>query len=404
MLARHRRLRLLLTCSLGAVLLLVASAGVVRMRADASWREMLQRSQELQQQVAARDPHREPLWGEATAGKAFDHYERAAGIAKELSGDDHAELVASLRMTDATVTDATAELRARWRPALQAMQLGARCDQAEPPPYWHDDPQAGIPNLLACRWIMNMAILEARVQRLAGHTQTAVQWSLDAATFASDTVRRGPLIRQMIGVALVAIAYSAWSEPALQQLDGTALELLANGLARLDAQLPRHLGYEDELLFLASHLERVPEEGVGLGSLAAWHYGFSTRWMTANAFTRFADAMQRLDDGTHGAGDERWQARRTRLNATFASLANSGNPASSLMTPNLVAAEQNLREALAQVRILRIAVELHRGHPAPELADPCGDGPITVMREDDGWRLRSAAHGQGHSMERFVAN
>ena len=40
---------------------------------------------------------------------------------------------------------------------------------------------------------------------------------------------------------------------------------------------------ERELLLMVQYLRRAPEEGVGLGPLTAWQYGFSTRWMTAAA-------------------------------------------------------------------------------------------------------------------------
>ena len=402
MLTESRRQRLLLACSLGAAFTVVAGAGVVRMRADASWQHMLQVGQELQQQVEARDPRRMVLWGEATAGNAFDHYERANELSKGLSKNDHGALVATLRMTDEQVLADTGALRERWRPALDAMRAGARCDRAVSPPYVSDDPQAGIPNLLACRWIVNMAMLEARVERLAGRTQAAVGWTLDAATFAGDTVRRGPLIRQMIGVALVAIVTEAWKEPALQDLDAPALDLLADGLTRLDEQLPHQLAYEDELLLMVHFLELAPEESVGLGPLTAWRYGFSTRWMTAAAFAHFADTVLGIDDGTHTDAGEDWHARKTRREAAFDRLAQSDNPASAAMAPNLAAAEQNLREVIAQVRLLRTSVELRRGRAAPGLADPCGDGPLAVTREGDGWRVRSAAHRPGRSMERLV--
>lgn len=398
-----RRLRRLLFCSLGAVLASVAGAGVVRLRADASWQRMLQIGEELQRRAEARDPHRAVLWGEATAGDALAHYERATALAKQLSSDDHNGLVASLRLTDAEVTADAGPLRERWRPALEAMRTGARCDRATSPDWWNGDPQAAVPNLLACRWIVNMAVLEARAERLAGDTRAAVQWTLDAATFAGDTVRRGPLIRQMIGVALVAIATEAWKESALQELDAPALEMLADGLARLDAQLPHQLAYEDELLLMVQYLRRAPEEGVGLGPLTAWQYGFSTRWMTAAAFVNFADTVRGLGDAAHGSDGEDWRARKQRLDAAFEALAQSDNPASAMMAPNLVAAEQNLREVIAQLRILRVAVELHRGRAAPQLADPCGDGPIAATRDGEAWRVHSAADRPGRSMQRLVA-
>ena len=388
-----------MACIGSTVVALLAGGAVVEHRATTSWAAMETHGATMRADFDRRDHRRDALWGDNTDGAAFAEYARAAALAKPLSGQDHLELVATLRRTDAEIAAETVELRARWRPALEAMRAGAHRRDVRPPAVCGEDPNAGVSNLLLARWITNVAMFEARALRQAGQHREAVEWTLDAMTFGADHVRNGVLINQMIGLALVAIATSeTWSDAALHRLDRPALDLLAAGLARLDAQLPWHLDLTADLLWLADSLAHPPGEGYGVGSATAWRYGFSAKWMTADAFAHYAATMERLADSRQLA----WSKHQASMNAEMTALANSSNPMLSLMAPNVTAAESNLRQTLARIRLLRAAVGLLRGDDISRLRDPLGDGMLKVTREGDLTYVRSVGVPNGRSFERCV--
>ena len=73
-----------------------------------------------------------------------------------------------------------------------------------------------------------------------------------------------------------------------------------------------------------------------------------------------------------------------------------------MLVPNLVSAEQSLREGIAAVRLLRMAVALHRGEDAPPLPDPLGDGALRVEPAAEGTRLSSAGTAARPQLVRIV--
>ena len=393
--------RLVLVTTLGLVGTVGLSAGVVHFRAAASWNAMEQHAAALDSAWQHRDHRREPLWGTGTNGSAIAGYEQALELTKELCTNDK-ELVATLPHRDDGKVAGTEALRARWQPALVALRGAAHCTDAKPPELPLDEPSQGIVHLLHARWLVNMAVLEARALRLAGQPRQAVEHTLDAAQFGADLVHSGVLIHAMIGAAMVSIATNeAWPDEALQRLDAPALELLAKGLERLDALLPERTDLTGELRFISScwlqghHGGRASDWGVDLQS---WRYGFSSRWMIADAFLQTAATSERLT----GEPQLSWPQREAWMELEFRVMNDGGNPVANVMAPNLAAGERTLRGTVAQVRLLRMAVERHRGTGPVLLQDPLGDGPFAVVHEDAGVVLRSDGELGGKAIERRV--
>ncbi len=383
--AMRRRRWLSRVLPAGAALAALLLLGVVQTgaRADASWQELRHWVAAEQAAYAARSWQRPVLWGEGAGGDAFAAYAEALAVAAAQRRDQK-DLIPLLHTPAKVTAERRAELLAAWAPAVAALQRGARCAAARPPADPRDGFAAHTQNLLDARWVVNVAMLQARDRLAVGDGHGAVTLMLDAATFGADHLRSPLLIDQMIGVAMVAIATTeVWTDERLRALGPQDLRLLGEGLQRLDAQLPVILPYDGELLFLGSHFARWIDSGSpasldGWALPSAWRYGFSTRWMLADAFLVQRGMARAIRDADAG-----WIGRRALWAELAARAASSSNPVVQQTMPNLEAAERNLREVVTQVRLLRLAVAFQRGEALPELADPLGEGPLTAQRSAD---------------------
>lgn len=391
------RRRAVLAGIVTSLAVLLGGGAVVHFRAERSWTAMQQAVRTLQTEWDGRAHRREPLWGEATADRAHEHYQRAMAAAKELERDHHGALVKLLARSDAQVA-AELELRKAWQPVLGPLRDGARAANVKPKVSPDSDPEEQVANLLAARWVANAAMFEARVLRHEGRHVDAVRRSLDAATFGADMMRDAVLINQMIGVAVIAIATDkAWGDEALAAIAPEALEALAAGLERLDASLPETLDLTSELLLCAWALQNTGSDEQWMPS--AWRFGFSTRWMISEAFVDYAA----IADELAGASVSPWPERQAMFTLATEEALRSPNPLASVVIPHLSSAESHCRMTIATLRLLRMAVDLHRGRDLPPLRDPLGDGPLLVHREENGVRLRSAGSTDQRLLERFVA-
>ncbi|MBX3465081.1 MAG: hypothetical protein KF830_18075 [Planctomycetes bacterium] len=378
--------------------LTLGAAVAVPLQADAAWRAMQAEAATLRGELAAQPPQRAVLWGEPGPGNAHAHYAAAAALARALARDHQRDLVALLPHGQDLDGSRHAALRSRWRELLVPLRAGAAAADASWPAPGDGDLEAPIANLLDWRWLANAAVFEARARLHEGRDLEAVQPTLDAAMLAADLLRRGRLVEQTMGLALLAIGTTeAWPERALARLERGALDLLATGLARLDASLPTTLDDRIELLHLAACIAQAPTEAEWLpAGVSTWRFGFSARWLLADAFLRQAGRSRRLQAN----GDAPWPARLATLDREGA--AASGNPVAATLLPSLVAAEGTWRLQLARLRLLRLAVDLHRGVEPPAVVDPIGGGPIAITSGPDGVRLACAPLGGGEPPTRLV--
>lgn len=379
--------RLLTVAAIGTTLLLVGAAAVP-FRRDAAWQAMQTEVATLRAAVAARPSQRPVLWGEGTAGDAFAHYDRACELSRSLQSTDGNVWIKTSLASGEQVATERAGLRTRWQPVLAALRAGAQSTHVTPSIPGADGLEPRIANLLDCRWVANLAVFEARALQHEGRNEDAVRRTLDAASLGADLARRGTLIDQMIGCAILSIGTDgAWTDAALAALDRGALDLLADGLQRLDTDLPLTLDDGAELLHVAWHMQNAPDDAEWLPSnAAAWRFGFSTRWMLADAF-RLQLARSRRLAATTGAP---WQERAAQLEHELATATASGNALMAVCLPNLGAAEGNWREQRARIRLLCMAVDLHRGIDPPPLTDPIGGRPIATTTTAAGIELRCA--------------
>jgi hypothetical protein len=378
-------------------LLPIAATAVVQHRSAAAWSAMQTTIADLSQRSHA-TTQRLPLAGPGTQGSAFAAYEQAFALAREaISTTTEAQRIATLPHDRDERVDGTEPLRAAWQPALASLREGARRLDTSTSPAWQPGPHS-VANLLHARWLVNMAVLEARAARLAGDSMAAVAWTLDAATFGADLVMSPHLVHSMIGSAMVAIAsHEAWPDHALRQIDREALQRLAAGLAQLDARLPEHLDLTGELAWSGAAL-RDSLAAASTPSWNAWRYGLSPRWQVADGFLTAAALVEQSTQSAAG----NWPQRRAELETASARLAASHNPVSATFGYHLSSAERTLRCTLARVRQLRAAIDLHLGQELPALADPLGSGSFTVVAGNAVTTLRSAEGFGNQQIERTV--
>jgi hypothetical protein len=378
-----------------ALLGLVAGAFAVQRLAGRRWDAMTSWIASTQRAWDARDFRRAALHGSVVPGSAFERYTAALAYARELQAD-HDRLVALWHRPETLAAGEAERLRARWAPAVAAMREGAHREDARRPVRF--DAGVGgqaIADLLGARWIVNTTVLDAREHLAAGAPQAAVEATLDAATFGADLVGSPIMVEQIIGIAMVAIATGeTWTDARLAELDAEALTVLANGLRGLDAWLAPGLCLQGEVLLFAHSLD-VPARK----RWHAWRYAFSTRWMTADAVLEVAAALDR--SGAISAA--RWPQRQALVERLNAELAASPNTIVRSGFSHLLTAEQNLRHALASLRMLRIAVDLRRGLGAPLLDDPLGGGALQVVETGTGLVLWSEGTRRNGRLQRAVA-
>lgn len=387
------------------IMLLIAGGIHVQQRAASRWQDMQAWAKTAEQTWAAHDGSRQPLWGEGQAGSAFAAYDE---VADALNGSFTAEdqrLLRQMRTHPETLAAEQADaLLARWRPFVAAMRIGAHRLDARRPMTWSQGWSMHVHNLLALRELVNVSVIEASRMRAAGELRQATELLLDAATFGADLVRSPLLIDQMIGQALVTIAISeAFGDDDLRALDDDAAKLLAEGLRRLDDQLPLCPDLQSEALCLANqalhHWQTMTVDGAGQLPMVAWNYGFSARWAVADAVLLAAGAFARLAAGSQRPWSERQEQHRSELDALLA----TNNPVLQVVVPNLLSAERCAREVVTRVRLLRLAVHQRLGGELPALADPLGEGLLRTVPAQGEVVFRSAGERSGKAIERRVA-
>jgi len=384
--------------AVGTVAVLITAAAYVESQAKASWQEMVALGEQLDAEWRTQPQSRQPLWGEATDDNAFVHYRRAVSLIEPLDSDRRT-LGKLLAKNDAELAECTSELRPAWQRGLTALQDGAhalRFLEVTGP-----GAEDSVLNLLGYRSVANAAALEARVLRHEGDARRSAQLTLDTMTMASDIFHSGIVINQMIGIALLQIAMDPWSDEALQQLDKPTADMFARGLARLDKRMPARMLTKRETAFMIHYAQQAPitDDWGDWSAFAAYGYGFSTRWMMADAVLLTADCFKQLD----AIPDNDWQARKALSDKLAADVLATSNTAAHCMLPNLLSAELSIRHTVGNLRLFRMALDLHRGVDSDPLADPFSRGPLLIEKTGNALRLKSVGDAGHRRLERLVA-
>jgi hypothetical protein len=224
----------------------------------------------------------------------------------------------------------------------------------------------------------------------------SVEVSLDSLGMALDVFSDGLLIHQMISVAMVAIAIEPWTDEALRALDPDAAAALAAGLAKFDAQMPEILTTDRELLFLTEQFQKQSGQSDWAAG-GSWRYGFSARWMLADAVLMTSVNYSRLNN----SGTTDWQTRQRLSDQIVKEVLDSGNDVAATVFPIVVPCEKSIRHSIGKVRLLRMALDMRRGVDSEPLDDPFGTGPIVIDESPEILTLKSVGNA-GHEPLEFV--
>jgi hypothetical protein len=393
--APRKRQRRMIGCIVTAVALLMTSAAIVQSKTNSSWRSMVDTHKALHAGWLAQPDTREPLWGAASEGHAFTHYEQAAEIMSDVLKDNES-LGDLIGKTDEQVADMAGELREAWQPALTALRAGTHASNSRV-----DRNNLAADqniNFLNYRWVSNAAAFETRHLRRAGDDMASVEVSLDSLGMAIDVFSDGLLIHQMISVAMIAIAIEPWTDEALRALDPDAAATLAAGLAKLDAQMPEILTTDRELLFLTEQFQKQSGQSDWAAG-GSWRYGFSARWMLADAVLMTSVNYNRLNN----SGTTDWQTRQRLADQIVKEVRASGNDVAAMVFPTVVWAERSIRHSIGTVRLLRMALDMRRGVDSEPLDDPFGTGPIVIDESPEILTLKSVGNAVHEPLEFVMA-
>ncbi len=314
---------------------------------------------------------REALWGETRPGRAFEHYQRAAGLQGWLSAwwDGARQQVVEGR--EVASAERIAGLRRGWTPALHLLQQGAHCDDARPPAAC-GDPFAGLHQALK---------IEVPLRFAEGRAANAVRLWLDGLAFAVDQLApwawREQAVRRLLDLG---------SPDVVAALGGDELDLLAQGLGRLDPLLARMPDYEVALAARARGLLDGTDEGVHRGYyLGAWESGFDLETQQFDTLAELLDLGSLLSPAAADGA-----ARQRQWRAWASAVRRHDNWYGRWLDPLLVAIETQQRQVLTQLRLLRLAVAFHRGGEPLELPDPFAAGMLHVQVDLGTATFRSA--------------
>jgi hypothetical protein len=270
-------------------------------------------------------------------------------------------------------------------PAFESLRSGARLEGARPAraEVGQDDEELG-----------RAAVLQARLWRLDGRLREAADLVLSAATFACYIANEGSWGEMLTGLEILDVAWEEVrlliAEKGLSEADGGEI---ARRLEALDQRFPkaeRSMRLEvlqdgQQLIRDSSKFEyRMTDYRLrpGLGSL------YSTRLLKANAFERWDSYLARF----RSCDTSSWAELRTIHADILKEL--EGTDVDPLQLPLLHLGEElgPVRESLAQLRLLRMALAFRRTGSAAPLADPFGG---TIEAEVSGRSLAAWSKGMG---------
>ena len=376
----------------GLVFLALAFGGVY-WRASHVWQAMLATVDAKQKELEESSNERPVLWGDATPGNAFDHYEAAmklfeteSAILKVEDGcSDVGEMIERWVQSVANKSAQRDKFLSDTQPAFALLRTGAHCRNGRRAIAWEDGFESVTLDVIEVFQVGNVAALQARSLMDRGEGLEAVRVILDVMQFGRDLYDDPCFLMSLVGGVVMFLPCKNLmlqsldpnevrrkGRPAsiLESLDSEALAVLAVGLEKLDRD-PWSLGraLTAETVLLVRQIEQSAGLTGAFGGTAlplAWELGFSSRYLVGDAVDRLMHTAETLP-----AIDGEWLAASKSLDAIALEYQGSINPLMMMLVPQLRSVERGRRESLANLRMVRMAVAAVRGESA-DFADPFG--------------------------------
>lgn len=286
-----------------------------------------------------------------------------------------AEILRSLARENATAiewTGAAQDLVRRLQPVAAAVRAAARAGSIV-------DRVAieGGDDAIVLDAAIDLVIARARRADVEGDLSGAAAALLDGLVVATGLVQCGSAYEQVVGFHAASRCLGAFGDDLLGRCDDALLATIATSLECIDAAFPVRTRVVEAAA--VDVLTRLADPTAGCGDLGvtplqAWRHAFSPRRAAMQRASRWVSAAQRL---ARTSCDLPWSERRRELETIVVALRDPAGPVDPLLE-QLVQHEERQRDAVARLRLLRLAVAFHRGSPPPGLDDPLGDGRLRV--------------------------
>ena len=370
---RRRRLTLALLALLGSLAILVCKHDQ-----KAAWDTAVGRTLAVVAPYAPAELPHAPLLGEPIHGEAVADFE-AASEWRGLHGEGEEPPWYEVMAMDKLPADLDARLQPLL-PAFDRLAAGAAADRIDERKFLalflretnelYTLPPRALP--IGTALLTSPALTAARVDLAAGRPEAAVQRTAAVLTLARDQFGIDFGVYDLIAAVHVAVVDQVWNDDRLRSLPASAQKSFAVALGRFDetvAPATRCMFGE------CARALQVNEQR-------------QRRFCTAADLRAYADALPALP-----AESAPWAVREPAL-ASFSR--------ASRWTGDLVYIERYRRRAIAQVRLLRMALAMYLGEVMAPLDDPLAHGQIAVTERDGQTVLASRAAFDGKPIERLV--
>jgi hypothetical protein len=376
----------LAVCVIAAIIL-----GLVTVeRRNARLEALTKRVNELQSEARARNVPRSVLHGRPLPGNAWDEYTIAINEATSWTEDPNGRNLGHFLNDDPETDRALVDrMLASHAAVLDHLRAGAQRLNGQHPYQWERAEKMQMPSLAGARILSRLALAQSKVLLERGRTQEALDLLLDKLVFARDLRANGPLLATLIGDAVYSLTFDEFKRLiASGKLTPAQLADLENKLEIADRDFPSLMTtMTNENLSLGMAV--LNGEGSG-GSMAewmavavqgGWRYGFSPRYMAADAFQERESHLRRAQIAdSRGAAEVRKEARAIEAEAVA-----STNPVVQMIMPSFARSDEAHRDTLTRLRLLRAAIGLLRTGTVPQVDDPFGS---SLLHSQSGGKTR----------------
>jgi hypothetical protein len=366
---KKRFLGLLAFLAVAAVLLLIAFMPTNGPR----WEAASNRTAKLKLEATTRKVTRQVLRGKPIPGNAWEEYNIALNASWPAAAGTGTIFYQFASGQPGVDRDLVKQMVAQQMPLLDHLRLGAQRADGQYPYKWETEDE--IPSLLRTRQLSNLAVAQARILTDSGKPQEAADLLLDVIVFGKDLTTNGPLLSNLIGVAVYQIALEQIRHLLSSgKLTQAQLVDLAGRLEIADREFPAPSStVANTTLSLGMNVFRGSTAGMdgGLGQRlrdGGWRYAMFPQTTLLDAFEEndaFVERIKKVDQSNFAAAQK-------ELSAVAIEAVASSNAMVRDTVPGMVRSIQAHLEALAKLRLVRAETLFRATGRMPTIADPFG--------------------------------